>query len=66
MMPGVGGTQSYGVKTDKGAAQAASAPKTRQNGIQLAIQILHKEGIRGLYRGFGASIATFVPSSALW
>ena len=62
----VGGTQSYGVKTEKGAATAASAPKKRQNGVQLAVQILQKEGLRGLYRGFGASIATFVPSSAIW
>ena len=65
-LPGSGGAQSYGVQTEKGAAKAASAPKKRQNGVQLALQILHKEGLRGLYRGFGASIATFVPSSAIW
>ena len=41
-------------------------PRPRQNGIQLAMQILQKEGVGGLYRGFGASIATFVPSSAIW
>ena len=28
--------------------------------------MLQREGIRGLYRGFGLSIATFVPSSAVW
>lgn len=61
-----GGVQSYGVRTEKGAANASQLPKKRQNGVQLALQILHKEGIRGLYRGFGASIATFVPSSAIW
>ncbi len=41
-------------------------PPVRQNGVQLALQILRKEGFRGLYQGFGASIATFVPSSAIW
>jgi solute carrier family 25, member 44 len=38
----------------------------RINGRQLTQQILKSEGIRGLYRGFGASVATFVPSSAIW
>lgn len=38
----------------------------RQNGIQLAKEIIHREGVLGLYRGFGASIITFVPSSAIW
>lgn len=38
----------------------------RQNGLALARQIVQQEGIRGLYRGFGASVATFVPSSAIW
>ena len=63
-----GGAQSYGVSRDKGAATVSQMPKPkkRQNGVQLAVQILQKEGVRGLYRGFGASIATFVPSSAIW
>lgn len=38
----------------------------RQNGIALARLIIQQEGVRGLYRGFGASVATFVPSSAIW
>ena len=61
-----GGVKSYGVQTSKGAANASQLPKKRQTGVQLALQIVQKEGIRGLYRGFGASIATFVPSSAIW
>lgn len=42
-------------------------PGGRVNGIQLARHIIHTEGVfRGLYRGFGASVVTFVPSSAIW
>ena len=44
---------------------AALAPG-RQNGLALARLIVQQEGVRGLYRGFGASVATFVPSSAVW
>lgn len=29
-------------------------------------QIVKEEGVLGFYRGFGASVATFVPSSAIW
>jgi solute carrier family 25 protein 44 len=36
------------------------------NGFNLAQRIIREEGVRGLYRGFGASVATFVPSSAIW
>jgi solute carrier family 25 protein 44 len=28
--------------------------------------LLRAEGLRGMYRGFGLSVMTFVPSSALW
>jgi len=35
-------------------------------GLHLARQIIQQEGFKGLYRGFGASVATFVPSSAIW
>ena len=28
--------------------------------------VCRTEGLVGLYRGFGASVATFVPSSAIW
>mgnify|MGYP001080347409 len=36
------------------------------NGLQVARQIIAVEGVRGLYRGFGASVMTFVPNSAIW
>lgn len=47
---------------------STSAAKTmpRVNGLQLARQIVSEEGVLGLYRGFGASVVTFVPSSAIW
>lgn len=37
-----------------------------RNGFDAVRQIVNKEGIRGLYRGFGVSVATLVPGSALW
>ena len=37
-----------------------------RNGIDAVRQIVAKEGVRGLYRGFGVSVATLVPGSALW
>lgn len=36
------------------------------NGWTLARRIVAQEGFRGLYRGFGASVATFAPSNAIW
>lgn len=36
------------------------------SGLAMARHIVRSEGVMGLYRGFGASIVTFVPSSALW
>lgn len=38
----------------------------RLNGLGMARNIVSKEGLRGLYRGFGLSVVTFVPSSAVW
>lgn len=42
------------------------APAASMSGLQMARHIVRSEGVLGLYRGFGASIVTFVPSSALW
>ena len=53
-----------GAPAVKGVPQAA--PHPRVNGLDLARQIIRREGFFGLYRGFGASVATFVPSSAIW
>ena len=40
--------------------------KGYKNGYQALTQIVKKDGVKGLYRGFGASVATLVPGSALW
>jgi solute carrier family 25 protein 44 len=48
------------------SAGAAPAAPRRVTGLQLTREILRQEGLRGMYRGFGASVATFVPSSAIW
>ena len=37
-----------------------------RNGVHALREIIAAEGVRGLYRGFGASIATLVPGSAIW
>ena len=37
-----------------------------RNGAHALRETLKREGVRGLYRGFGASVMTLVPSSALW
>lgn len=40
---------------------------TRYNGpFDVIHKVLRKEGIRGLYRGFGITLATQSPASALW
>ncbi|KAF8071086.1 CPK12 [Scenedesmus sp. PABB004] len=46
------------------ASAAGGAPA--MNGLAMARLIVHQEGIGGLYRGFWPSVATFVPSNAIW
>lgn len=41
-------------------------PPPIRGGVAMARAIIAAEGVRGLFRGFGASVATFVPSSAVW
>eukprot|EP00184_Porphyridium_aerugineum_P000351 CAMPEP_0184698964 /NCGR_PEP_ID=MMETSP0313-20130426/5389_1 /TAXON_ID=2792 /ORGANISM="Porphyridium aerugineum, Strain SAG 1380-2" /LENGTH=313 /DNA_ID=CAMNT_0027157973 /DNA_START=185 /DNA_END=1123 /DNA_ORIENTATION=+ len=43
-----------------------NSDKRYSNGLNLFAYIIRNEGIRGLYRGLFLSIATFVPSSAIW
>ena len=50
----------------RAAAAAEAAAKQRTTGLRLARQIVATEGVGGLYRGFGASLAMFVPNSAIW
>lgn len=57
------------VSTSSATAHAAGATATLQQGVsavQIVRVILKEEGVMGLYRGFGASIITYVPSSAIW
>ncbi|XP_023735824.1 uncharacterized protein LOC111883732 [Lactuca sativa] len=35
-------------------------------GIDAFRKIIHHDGVRGLYRGFGISILTYAPSNAVW
>jgi solute carrier family 25 protein 44 len=40
---------------------------SKSNGaVNIALEIVRKKGLRGLYRGFGASIATYAPQSGIW
>ncbi|KAK9864247.1 hypothetical protein WJX84_002434 [Apatococcus fuscideae] len=49
----------------QGAPGSALGPNQR-SGFKVISHILKTDGIFGLYRGFGASLFTFVPSSAVW
>ena len=52
------------------SVRAADGGETKmkgyRNGVHAMRSIVKTDGIRGLYRGFGASIVTLVPGSALW
>lgn len=60
----------------KGEASTSSKPTNPSSGssirskAQLAVEITQdvyrKDGLRGFYRGYAASLFTYVPSSALW
>lgn len=63
-----GGSVSTAAASGQSAAvlAAQAGPHIRLSGLQMARQIVQSEGIWGLYRGFGMSIATFVPTSGIW
>lgn len=65
-----GGSASAAAASTSGQSAAALAAETgahvRMSGLQMARQIVRSEGVLGLYRGFGMSIATFVPTSGIW
>lgn len=46
--------------------QSPTTVARRIGALQMVRLILKEEGLGGLYRGFGPSVATFVPSSAIW
>ena len=37
-----------------------------KGGIDVVQKIMKSDGIRGLYRGFGLSVLTYAPQSAVW
>ena len=65
-----GASSRFIVSTAQSSLQAASMAGGSIGGgpsaSQIIRSILREEGIIGFYRGFGASMATFVPSSAVW
>lgn len=48
------------------ATLTSPAVLPRMNGVSMARHVIATEGVLGLYRGFGMSVATFVPSSGIW
>ncbi|KAL4581959.1 hypothetical protein LXL04_006493 [Taraxacum kok-saghyz] len=46
--------------------QGYSGHATYNGGIDVARKVLKQDGFRGLYRGFGLSVMTYSPSSAVW
>jgi solute carrier family 25 protein 44 len=55
-----------GVSVRAGARGETRELRGYKNGFHALRETVKKEGVRGLYRGFGASVMTLVPSSALW
>lgn len=54
------------VVSQKLMVQGYSGHAQYSGGIDVARKILRSDGIRGLYRGFGLSVVTYSPSSAVW
>uniref|UniRef100_A0A1D1XHY9 Solute carrier family 25 member 44 n=1 Tax=Anthurium amnicola TaxID=1678845 RepID=A0A1D1XHY9_9ARAE len=54
------------VISQKLMVQGYSGYANYKGGMDVARKILKADGIRGLYRGFGLSVMTYSPSSAVW
>lgn len=54
------------VVSQKLMVQGYSGYAQYNGGIDVARKILKADGIRGFYRGFGLSVMTYSPSSAVW
>ncbi|KAG9134819.1 hypothetical protein Leryth_001120 [Lithospermum erythrorhizon] len=54
------------VISQKLMVQGYSGHTTYNGGLDVVCKILKADGIRGLYRGFGLSVMTYSPSSAVW
>lgn len=46
--------------------QSTSTRAANESGLTIARRIVSESGVRGLYRGFGITVITYLPSSALW
>lgn len=54
------------VVSQKLMVQGYSGHTKYSGGLDVVRKVLRADGIRGLYRGFGLSIMTYSPSSAVW
>ncbi|KAL3525834.1 hypothetical protein ACH5RR_014206 [Cinchona calisaya] len=54
------------VVSQKLMVQGYSGHANYKGGLDVVRQVLKVDGIRGLYRGFGLSVMTYSPSSAVW
>uniref|UniRef100_A0A2P2KAK9 Solute carrier family 25 member 44 isoform X2 n=1 Tax=Rhizophora mucronata TaxID=61149 RepID=A0A2P2KAK9_RHIMU len=54
------------VVSQKLMVQGYSGHAKYNGGLDVARQVIKSDGIRGLYRGFGLSVMTYSPSSAVW
>lgn len=54
------------VVSQKLMVQGYSGHAKYNGGLDVARKIVKADGIRGLYRGFGLSVMTYSPSSAVW
>ncbi|KAK1295602.1 ADP,ATP carrier protein ER-ANT1 [Acorus calamus] len=54
------------VVSQKLMVQGFSGHANYNGGLDVARRIIKSDGIRGLYRGFGLSVMTYSPSSAVW
>lgn len=61
-----GGGGGGGNSSSKLPAAASTTSCRYANGIDAFRKILHSDGPKGLYRGFGISILTYAPSNAVW
>ncbi|XP_030550836.1 solute carrier family 25 member 44 [Rhodamnia argentea] len=54
------------VVSQKLMVQGYSGHARYSGGLDVVRKVLQSDGIRGLYRGFGLSVMTYAPSSAVW
>lgn len=54
------------VVSQKLMVQGYSGHARYSGGLDVVRKVLQSDGIRGLYRGFGLSVMTYSPSSAVW